>query len=182
MVTGYRAGESDAKYSLTQQKLERLDDEQASTLKGEIYAPLKRKRGVTADEIRMKVIKAWVNIDLRNETNLKKAREEFSALEKETSHTTAKDLHELTKHHKLKNYIQCAQAVADAALKRRESRLDHYRDDYPLTDNKNWLKWVITHRTRNTLHTSLEDIPIARWTYKPEPNVYDLLRLRTEET
>jgi succinate dehydrogenase/fumarate reductase flavoprotein subunit len=182
MVTGYRAGESAAKYSLAQQNLDSLDEEQARTLKGEIYAPLKRKQGVTADEIRLNVMKAWVNIDLRNEINLQKAREAFIELEKEASNAKAKDLHELTKHHKLKNYIQCAQAVAEAALIRRESRLDHYRDDYPLTDNKNWLKWVITQRTGNTLHTSLEDIPIAQWTYKPEPTVYDLLRLRTEET
>jgi len=180
IVTGHRAGESAARYSLAQHELDSIDQEQVSTLEREVYAPLERKQGVTGDEIRMKIMEAWVNIDLRNETRLKKACEEFKELEKDTSKAMAKDYHELIKHYKLRNYVQCAQAVAGAALIRRESRLDHYREDYPLTDNKEWLKWVITRRVGDAFHTSLEDIPIERWKYRPEPTVYDLLRPREE--
>ena len=58
----------------------------------------------------------------------------------------AEDYHELVKCHKTRNLLECNKASADAALMRTETRLMHVREDYPLIDNKNWLKWVITRR------------------------------------
>jgi succinate dehydrogenase/fumarate reductase flavoprotein subunit len=40
----------------------------------------------------------------------------------------------------LSNMIESAEIITRAALLREESRGAHYREDYPETDNKNWLK------------------------------------------
>lgn len=179
MITGRRAGENAAKYAFSQSKV-KVEEEQIRKFHEQIYAPLHRKRGVTPDETRMKIIKAWVNVDIRNEANLKKAHEEFQNLRQELSHLVAGDWHELRKVHKIKNYLECSDAVAVAALARRETRLEHIREDYPLTDNRNGLKWVIIQYDGNELHAHLEKIPIQRWKYQPGSIIVDRLAPRKE--
>jgi succinate dehydrogenase/fumarate reductase flavoprotein subunit len=178
IITGRRAGESAARYALTQPRAD--FEEQEKRLEIETYAPLNRKQGVTADDLRTRIMKSWVNVDIRNELNLKKAHEEFRNLKKEASHIVAHDLHELVKCHKVKNYLECSDAIALAALERRETRLEHIRQDYPLTDNKEWLKWVIVHRSGDELSAHIEDIPLERWKYRPEPDIIDRLRPNKE--
>lgn len=179
MVTGYRAGESAAKYALSQSEPV-IDEGEVDSLRKQIYAPLDRHDGITSDEIRTKLIKAWVNVDIRNESRLKKAHQGFQVLGEDTARLVASDFHELKWCHKIRNYLECSDAVALAALARRETRLEHIREDYPLTDNKDWLKWVIVRRIGEELNTELEDIPINRWKYKPEQTVIDRLRPRQE--
>ena len=147
-----------------------------------MYAPLDRAKGIKIDNLRMNIRKVWLNIDLRNETRLKKAGEECEILAEEADDLVAKDYHELVQCHKLRNYVLCSKATADAALARRETRLEHIRDDYPLTDNKHWLKWVVSRLVENGLQTYLEDLPIERWKYRPEPTVVNRLRLKGEVT
>jgi succinate dehydrogenase/fumarate reductase flavoprotein subunit len=180
-ITGYRAGESAAKHALAQPESGAIDSGQVSQLKSEIYAPLERKQGVSPDDIRGGIVDAWINIDIREEARLKKAQEQLEELKQETPKLSANDYHELVKCHKAKNLIEYSQAVADAALMRRETRLGHYRWDYPMTDNKNWLKWVITRRVGDKLCTDVEDIPIGQWKYKPEPVIFDPLEPSTKE-
>jgi succinate dehydrogenase/fumarate reductase flavoprotein subunit len=54
----------------------------------------------------------------------------------------------------LKNMVTVAHLVTKAAYTRTESRGTHYRQDYPATDNKNWLKHICFEQTNNTLQTS----------------------------
>jgi succinate dehydrogenase / fumarate reductase, flavoprotein subunit len=177
MITGRRAGESAAAFALSQPE-PTVGKEQLKHFKQEIYAPMGVRQGIPCEEMRMKIIKNWVNVDIRNEARLKKAHDEFQNLRKDMSTLLAKDYHELTECHKIKNYAECSDAVAVAALARRETRLEHIREDYPLTDNKEWLKWVILRRDGEELHASLEEIPLQKWKYKPEPGFIDRLKLR----
>jgi succinate dehydrogenase/fumarate reductase flavoprotein subunit len=129
----------------------------------------------------MKTIRAWLNVDLREEKRLTQAHTEFRHLKEEALNLKANDNHELVKCHKMSNYLECSDAVAVAALARKETRLEHIREDYPLTDNKEWLKWIIVQRLQDDLHARLEDIPIHKWRYRPEPVVVDRLKLKSEE-
>jgi succinate dehydrogenase / fumarate reductase flavoprotein subunit len=43
----------------------------------------------------------------------------------------------------LRNLVTVMQLSAESALRRRESRGGHYRRDYPLMDNDNWLVNII---------------------------------------
>lgn len=179
MITGRRAGDSAAKYALSQSQ-PIVNEKQVERFQEHVYEPLNRRQGVTSDEMRLEITKNWLNVDIRNEIRLRKAHENFQNLRKTSSQLVAKDLQELAKCHKIENYLECSDAIAVAAYARRESRLEHIREDYPLTDNKEWLKWVIVRLDGDELRAYLEEIPINRWKYKPEPHVVNRLRLKEE--
>ena len=54
----------------------------------------------------------------------------------------ARDPHELRLAHETRNMVFNAETVLRSALFRTESRGNHYREDYPRRDDKNWLAWV----------------------------------------
>ena len=108
-------------------------------------------------------------------------REELvEKLNAEAEKLTAKDYHYLAKCHDAKNTIKLWEIMARTSLMRQESRGDHYREDYPLMDNDNWLKWVIVSEAEGKIKIVLEDIPFEErnWKYRPEPGTVDLWRKR----
>jgi len=54
----------------------------------------------------------------------------------------------------LKNMVTVSNLVTKAAHTRKESRGTHYREDYPITDDKNWLKHICFEQREEKLHTS----------------------------
>ena len=178
-ATGRRAGESAARYT-KEQPQPAVDEGEVKRLKAEVYAPLGRQKGITEEEVRIKTIKAHPYLDLRNEENLSKAYQEFRQIEQDAASLVADDPHELAKCLKIRNLLQELQATALAARERRETRQGHFRHDYPLIDNINWLKWVIVRGTGDRMETYLEDIPLEKWKYRPEPEMADPLQPRKE--
>jgi L-aspartate oxidase len=53
----------------------------------------------------------------------------------------------------LKNMVTIARLITTAAHTRKESRGTHYREDYPNTDDKNWLKHICLQKRKEKLHT-----------------------------
>lgn len=172
--TGRRAGIQAAVYAKNA-SLEEADAGEVRRLKEEAYAPLSVEDGVSEAKMRLKLIDVWKYLDYRTEENLTRAYELLCGLEEEARRLKADDWHELVKCLKIRNTIQVGQASALAARERRESRLLHYRDDYPLTDNVNWLKWVIIQGTGGGMKATVEDIPMERYPYRPAPTLVDRL-------
>ena len=172
--TGRRAGIQAAVYAKNA-SLEEADAGEVRRLKEEAYAPLSVEDGVSEAKMRLKLIDVWKYLDYRTEENLTRAYELLCGLEEEARRLKADDWHELVKCLKIRNTIQVGQASALAARERRESRLLHYRDDYPLTDNVNWLKWVIIQGTGGGMKATIEDIPMERYPYRPAPTLVDRL-------
>jgi L-aspartate oxidase len=54
----------------------------------------------------------------------------------------------------LKNMVTVANLITKAAHTRKESRGTHYREDYPTTDDKNWLKHICLEQREEKLHIS----------------------------
>ncbi|MFA5363755.1 MAG: FAD-binding protein, partial [Candidatus Bathyarchaeia archaeon] len=54
----------------------------------------------------------------------------------------------------LKNMATVANLITNAAHTRKESRGTHYREDYPITDDKNWLKHICLQQRNQELHIS----------------------------
>jgi succinate dehydrogenase/fumarate reductase flavoprotein subunit len=50
---------------------------------------------------------------------------------------------------------------------RKESRGWFLREDYPATDNENWLKWIIVKKQDGKMTLSTEDVPWQKWPIKP---------------
>ena len=55
---------------------------------------------------------------------------------------------------------------------RKETRVRvwrQYRDDYPVADNKNWLKWIVIQRQEDgKMKLWTEDVPLEKYKYRPE--------------
>jgi succinate dehydrogenase/fumarate reductase flavoprotein subunit len=174
-ITAKKAGDSASRYALSQPAA-RIENDQVKALEQRLYAPLERKRGMAADELQMETIRAWVDVDIRNENRLSRAHLRFNELRKAADTLKASDIHELVKCHKASSYIECSDAVAVAARARKETRLEHIREDYPLTDNSSWLKWVIVKSEDGDLSASLEEIPMGRWKYRPSQQIINRLQ------
>ena len=80
----------------------------------------------------------------------------------------ARDPHELAKAHETANMVLVAAMHLRASLARRESRGDHYREDHPQTDNRDWLRWIHLRRGgAGAMELETEPVPLQRYRFRP---------------
>ena len=65
--------------------------------------------------------------------------------------------------HETKNMVLSAEMKLRASLFRKESRGTHYREDYPLRDDKEWLAWVKIKEENGEMTLTKEPIPEKWW-------------------
>ncbi|MDP2719088.1 MAG: FAD-dependent oxidoreductase [Dehalococcoidia bacterium] len=183
-VVGSWAGENAAKYCTTAEPPEIVED-QAIRYKESIAAPLKIGEGMeykSAWEIAAKIAGEGIGL-IKEEGRLRKAGELIQQLKiNELQGLAARDLHDLAKVHTIKNFFDVAEAICRVAVLRKESRASSLREDYPETDNINWLKNIIISRVEEDLVVRYEDLPVAKFTYKPPAEKFDQLRLFSNVT
>jgi len=178
--TGRISGTEAAKYA-AENELSEPDAEQIERYKAEAYAPLENEHGMKEADLRCAMIDIWPYLDYRTEETLTTAYNRFRDLEYDAAHMSAfnykgtADIHELAKALKIRNVVALGEAEALAARERRESRIEHFRADYPYVDNDNYAKWVIVKGTGDDMRAELMDIPFERFKYKPEPGRIDRL-------
>ena len=81
----------------------------------------------------------------------------------------ASDQHELRLVHETKNMILNAEMRLRTSLFRTESRGCHYREDYPMRNDEEWLAWVVLRKGRDgAMELVKRPIP-AEW--RPDPAV-----------
>ena len=124
-----------------------LDTASAKRIRERIEEFKGKKSGETVSVVRtdlQKVMMDRVSV-FRNEQGLSDAVEEAAALQKRAAAVRVADQSrnfntELLEAIELQHMVNYSKAVAVSALKRRETRGAHSRDDYPLRDDANWLK------------------------------------------
>lgn len=89
---------------------------------------------------------------IRNEKNLNFMLRELRQLEKRIDEVGTNRIN--VKFLELKNMSTVSGLITKAAQIRKESRGTHYREDYPSTDDKNWLKHICLEKEGNTLRVS----------------------------
>jgi succinate dehydrogenase / fumarate reductase, flavoprotein subunit len=169
LLGGLRSGPAAAHFA-SQAASPQVDGDEVKRLKDEIYAPLQRSRGLLPQDAIQElegIVKPVENGFSRSQDRLEKVLSSLEGVSQKCSELYAKDSHGLMRCNEAKSMALCLQIVFNAALTRTESRAFHYREDYPKTDNQNWLKWVIVKQEAGKMVTTTEPVPIDRYKYKP---------------
>jgi succinate dehydrogenase/fumarate reductase flavoprotein subunit len=151
--------------------LPKLDEVQVEGCIQHMYAPLNREAGGDAKDVIRLVQKAVGPMEQSVYMSAHRLETALRYVEK------AKELLKTTKADDFHGLISCIEAEAitlsaemlfKAAMMRKESRGWFLREDYPDTDNKNWLKWIIVKKQGDEMTLSTEDVPYEKWPVKPQ--------------
>lgn len=158
--SGYRAGENAAAFSKTAPDPV-LNERQIRASKDRIYAPLRRKKGISPDEVIYKIQELVIPaqyVILRREDRLLEALNRVVQIRRElVPKLFAEDFHGLIKCHEADSIALTAEILFRSAIFRKDSRGYNYREDYP-RDDKNWLKWVIVGDVDGHMKVWAEDL------------------------
>ena len=66
---------------------------------------------------------------------------------------------DLTEALDVEDMLDVCEMTARASLLRQESRGPHFREDFPFTDNDNWLKWIVVARRNGRVDVRFEPVP-----------------------
>ncbi|MBC7253213.1 MAG: FAD-dependent oxidoreductase [Actinobacteria bacterium] len=144
----------------------------AAESKERIYRPLGRERGVSALEMVRRVQQAVTPVRYSNWKREDRMREALGMVleaKEVLSSLKGEDPHDLARCNEARSMVLCAEMFYRASLLRKESRGWFLREDYPDTDNSNWLKWIILQDREGEMALWTEDIPLERYPYRPPP-------------
>ena len=182
-VGGYRAGEHAARWA-REMEFPGTILSQAESLKESLFLPLKRKNGVQPDQIYDSVnrlVTPWEASLFKNERRIREVIARIRQIAKDDlPRVMATDVHELVKAAESRNFVLLMELYNVAALERKESRMVHYREDYPYTDDRDWRKWILLKNGADgAVRVSVEPVPLGcsailpdRLTRKPAPVSY----------
>ena len=167
-VWGYRAGQYAAEFA-GENGPAALDPAQVEALRERVFRPLKRQEGVPVvpQRKRMQTL-AWEKVGVvREEAGLREALENIREMwdsvlpELWVSRKDPCMNREWLEAISLENSLQILEIVAAASLARPESRGALYRRDYPLTDNRDWLKNLIVSRRDGQMVLTTRDVDLS---------------------
>lgn len=166
---GYWAGENAGRYAIEQKSIQ-PEEKQIAALKRRLYSPLGKVGREPFDllvEIQKTIFKDDVLI-LKNETALTKGLNRIKQLRDEwIPQLGARDTHCLLRLEEVRNMALIAELMLRASLKRTESRASHYREDYPLRNDTDWMKWIVASKKGETINLRTESVPLDRYKFKP---------------
>lgn len=169
-VFGYRTGENAGKTAKGYERAQ-IDWSQVESLKEIALSPLKKWNGIRPEDIYHGVIKKilpWQYSVFKHEKRIKEAIDEVRRIEEEDlPGIFAKDTHELVKANEARNFVLMVKLYHISSLQRKESRLRHYREEYPYKDNIDWLKFVVLRKEEEGLKIEFEPIPINDYPIRP---------------
>jgi len=163
-VSGARSGEFGAKYAGNAGLVEPSQiAEQVTEAVEEVLAPVKRTEGIRSEEIVYRLLENLIPYKiayLRTESTLKEALENIRQLRQESlSRVSARSIHDLVKANEVRSMLCVAEMILASVLFRQESRGFVYREDFPDTDNINWLKWVMVGKGEEGVKVWAEEFP-----------------------
>jgi succinate dehydrogenase/fumarate reductase flavoprotein subunit len=79
---------------------------------------------------------------LKQADRIERALIQVNLLAKQIEAISAPDIHELVRLKETESMLDAARLILGGSLFRTESRLSHFREDYPARDDENWAVWV----------------------------------------
>ncbi len=165
---GRWAGESAAIYAKSKSGIPvRVDEGEITAQKMEVYAPL-GKIGTDPEVVLTELQKTLFPVlILKSAANLRSALSKVEKIRDEVlPRMGASDLHHLAKLKGVRSMTLVAELVLRASLMRKETRASHYREDFPVRDDKNWLKWIIVNQQNGQATFRLEPFPLDKYRHK----------------
>jgi len=164
-LSGYRAGQYASEYGkniIPESKTDEMKREAKECI-NKIVLPIKRAKGVYPDEITKKIwhiMMPYKVCYLRNEERLLSALSQLERLRDEfLPQMKARDYHDLMKAVEVRSMFTIAEMILRSVLMRKESRGFVFREDYPYTDNINWLKWIMVKKEKEEMKVWAEEFP-----------------------
>lgn len=169
VFAGIISGKKSVEYC---EKVELLNviEEQVKDCRERAFAPLCRESGVTAKEVIQDVqaiIAPVENSIYISEHRLNVALRKLEKVKAKLSQLKAEDYHDLLSCHEAEAMVLSAEMFFKAASLRKESRGWFLREDYPNTDNKNYLKWITLKNVDGEMTFNTENVPLEKYPIKP---------------
>ena len=165
-VTGTRAGKAAAEFAATTDSTV-LEINQIESLKKSIREPLERKGGFSprwVTEILRSYMVPYFVMYIKHEERLKAALMNVEFIRDHLlPKLVAKDAHELRLAHETKSMVLNAEMKLKSSLFRKESRGNHYREDYPERNDPEWLAWVLLKEEEGKMAVSKKQMPQEWW-------------------
>jgi len=151
-VFGARAGQYGAERSKKMGSV-KVDEGQVEKEYKRVIGILERESAVTANEVKNKIQETmWRNaLVSKNQRSVERAMDDLQNLKKHLSKLSIGRQAELFEAIAVPNLIDVGQIILTAALLRKESRGNHFRDDYPFQDDKNWLRNIVLKKERDQI-------------------------------
>lgn len=169
VFAGIIAGEKAAKIALEPQTA-KISEAQVAINEARAFEPLKKASGITAKEIISEVqsiIAPVENSIYMSDQRLEVALRKILKVKEKVSEMKADDYHGLLSCHEAEAMVLSAEMFFRASRMRKESRGWFRREDYPTTDNQNWLKWINITNEGGFMVLDVEQIPIEEYPIKP---------------
>ena len=172
MVTGAIAGKNAAKEAAAMGKQEVGEQEIARAL-NYAHTPKERKGGFSprwVTQLLKNTMAPYFVSYIKKEERLKAA---LTTVEFMQEHLVpmllARDPHELRLAHETRNMVLTAEMQLRSALFRTESRGNHYREDYPMRDDANWLAWTKIKLDQGKMTLAKVPVPKEWWPDQSKP-------------
>ena len=173
-VTGRHAGRGAAAYAAEHPLTTEPD---VSALVEDMYVPLRRRGGYDPRwvcQLLQNTMLPYYVIHIKKGDRLQAALTNVAFFRDHmVPMLKAADPHELRLCHEVKSMVTNAEMILRASLMREESRGWHYREDFPVQDDENWLAWVLLQRGGEGMKTGRRDIPADWLAEDPTENRYD---------
>jgi succinate dehydrogenase/fumarate reductase flavoprotein subunit len=148
----------------------KVEDELLQSLKERVYAPLERKDGYLPEQIVVATQENIIPYDivlLRRKERMEKALANLEyTRDNYLPEVKAFDFHYLKNAHEAGNMLFVGEVQLRTSLMRTESRVG-LREDFPYTDNVNWLKWIELKNDKGAMHFSTRDVPLKDYPLQP---------------
>jgi succinate dehydrogenase/fumarate reductase flavoprotein subunit len=172
LVSGRRAGKEAAKLA-KEVNPGAIDPRDAQAAAEPARQMLARDKGVRPIHLRNRLRQVmWENVGIeRTESGLRNALKDLETMEADLQRQflTLKSRHynrELVEGLENQFLMTTARCVAEAALRRTESRGAHFHQDYPDTDNARWLSHLVIRRIEDRL--AIDTIPVDLGEIRPK--------------
>ena len=167
LVSGTTAGKAAALLAAEIDQAE-IDPRRAAAAIGSVSQRFARDTGIRPMALRNRLRRLmWEKVGLnRTAASLLDALQDLEAIKAELNQQS---LHVASRHynrelvHSFENYFlfSTALCVTRAALQRTESRGAHYREDYPVRDDQNWIKHVVIRQRNNELDIQSSPVDLS---------------------